>query len=405
MGNEALGGGALFVGGSQGTAGNAYGGSIYLAPDSMAIFQRCSFVTNQANGADSIFPQSPGGWTAAGVGQGGAIYNLGLVQTLDSLLLTNTCKGGQFGNYPTDVGQGGAVYSTNALLIAGCTLAGNSAVGGSSYVYRRGAYGAPGDGGAVWSSGDLSVTNSTFTGNSAIGGVYPGYGGGGSANGGGVRLAGGTGTLMNVTVSGNRVDSGSTSPGSGPALGGGLSCATNGTVTIRNSIIANSGNGGDTWGTLTDAGYNICSDSTANFSAIGSLNNTNPLLGPLADNGGPTPTMLLLPGSAALDAIPAGFPPVDQRGVMRPQGVAADIGAVEGGKIQSVSSQIVLKPSRTDLNIMFQATAGSNYRLLASPDLVDWTPVASLSTNSSERVQFTQPVLPVSQQFFEVQTP
>jgi hypothetical protein len=176
-------------------------------------------------------------------------------------------------------------------------------------------------------------------------------------------------------------------------------------VTIRNSIIANSGNGGDTSGTLTDAGYNICSDATANFSAIGSLNNTNPLLGPLTDNGGPTPTVLLLAGSPALDAIPTGFPPVDQRGVTRPQGVAADIGAVEDSQSQRVSSQIVFNPSRTEVGIVIQATAGSSYRLLASPDLVNWTTVSSLSTNSSGPVQFTQPVLPVSQQFFEVQTP
>src|SRR5882724_7518857 len=107
-----------------------------------------------------------------------------------------------------------------------------------------------------------------------------------------------------------------------------------------------------TWCALTDAGYNICSDSTANLSATGSLNNVDPLLGPLPDNGIPTPAMLLLNGSPALDAIPAGFPTVDQRGVMRPQGVAADIGAVEGGKIQSVSSQIVLQPLRTEVSII-----------------------------------------------------
>jgi hypothetical protein len=219
-----------------------------------------------------------------------------------------------------------------------------------------------------------------------------------------VRLAGGAGILMNVTVFGNRADASGDFPGTGPASGGGLS-TTNATVTIRNSIIANTGFGGDVWGPLIDAGYNICSDSTASFSATGSLNNVDPLLGPLADNGGPTPTMLLLNGSPALDAVPVGFPLVDQRGVARPQGVAADIGAVEGGKIQSVSSQIVFQPSRTEVSIVIQATAGSSYRLLASPDLVDWTPVASLSTNSSGPVQFTQLVLPVSQQFFEVVSP
>ena len=104
---------------------------------------------------------------------------------------------------------------------------------------------------------------------------------------------------------------------------------TNGVVTVLNSIIANSVSGGDLWGTITDGGYNLCSDRTAAFSATGSHNKTNPLLGPLAENGGPTETMAPLPGSPALEAISSGFPPVDQRGVSRPQGPLADIGAYE----------------------------------------------------------------------------
>jgi len=121
MGNGALGGVNLVYFGLPVTAGgNAYGGSIYLAPDSTAIFQHCSFLTNQAIGADEPDYASPNGASgSAGVGQGGAIYNLGSLQTLDSLFFTNTCKGGQLGFIPTDVGQGGAVYSTNVLLIAG----------------------------------------------------------------------------------------------------------------------------------------------------------------------------------------------------------------------------------------------------------------------------------------------
>jgi hypothetical protein len=68
------------------------------------------------------------------------------------------------------------------------------------------------------------------------------------------------------------------------------------------------------------------------------------MLGPLQDNGGPTETHALLPGSPAIDAIPPaectydddgdpGTPPVplatDQRGVARPQGAGCDIGAFE----------------------------------------------------------------------------
>jgi hypothetical protein len=55
------------------------------------------------------------------------------------------------------------------------------------------------------------------------------------------------------------------------------------------------------------------------------------ILGPLADNGGPTPTHALVPGSPAIDAAPVGpdCPSEDQRGIARPQGAACDIGAFE----------------------------------------------------------------------------
>jgi chitodextrinase len=59
-------------------------------------------------------------------------------------------------------------------------------------------------------------------------------------------------------------------------------------------------------------------------------NSSSILLGPLADNGGATPTMALLPGSAAIDAgDDAVCPATDQRGVTRPQGAHCDIGAYE----------------------------------------------------------------------------
>ncbi len=55
----------------------------------------------------------------------------------------------------------------------------------------------------------------------------------------------------------------------------------------------------------------------------------DPLLGPLADNGGATQTFALLPGSPAIDAGQSTGCPPDQRGVVRPQGAACDIGAFE----------------------------------------------------------------------------
>jgi len=53
---------------------------------------------------------------------------------------------------------------------------------------------------------------------------------------------------------------------------------------------------------MTSKGYNLSSDGTCNFSGPGDLNNTDPVLGPLQNNGGPTQTQALLPGSPAIDA-------------------------------------------------------------------------------------------------------
>lgn len=111
-----------------------------------------------------------------------------------------------------------------------------------------------------------------------------------------------------------------------------------GSGSIRNSIVANNvaffaaNCGGDTF---TSAGNNIDSGTGCNFSAGGDLSDTDPLLGPLANNGGTTLTHALLPGSPAVNAADntacAADPikNVDQRGVLRPQGAFCDIGAVE----------------------------------------------------------------------------
>ncbi len=303
-----------------GPPASAFGGALFLSSNSSGLIQGSDFFANSASGGGSRMPEG-------GVGDGGAVFVGGTLQVFASTFSSNNAAGGR--GTPGAAGQGGALCSTNALLLSASTFDGNQALGGV------GAYGAAGagEGGALWSSGLLGITNCTFAINTATGGVAgqnlqraPG----GAGRGGAVFLAGGAAALLNVTVASNRVDGGIAyfGGGNGPSQGGGLA-NTNGAVTVRGSIIADSANGGEVWGILTDAGYNLCSDNTANFSATGSLNNTDPLLAVLNDNGGPTETMALLAGSPARDAIPSGFPPTDQRGVARPQGPAADLGAFE----------------------------------------------------------------------------
>src|SRR5438445_9204295 len=70
--------------------------------------------------------------------------------------------------------------------------------------------------------------------------------------------------------------------------------------------------------TVTSHGYNVCSDNGGGFlNGPGDQINTDPMLGPLQDNGGPTFTHALLPGSPAIDAGDPNFTPppyYDQRG-------------------------------------------------------------------------------------------
>jgi hypothetical protein len=78
-------------------------------------------------------------------------------------------------------------------------------------------------------------------------------------------------------------------------------------------------------------GYNLVDDTSCNLTEPTDLVVANAMLGPLQNNGGPTETHDLLPGSPAIDAGSVSCPPpaTDQRGVARPQGTACDIGAVE----------------------------------------------------------------------------
>jgi len=101
----------------------------------------------------------------------------------------------------------------------------------------------------------------------------------------------------------------------------------------RHDSVANSTSAPNCIGPISEsAGYNLDSGASCGFSKSTDLTTTDPLLGPLFNYGGPTSTMALLPGSPAIDhggASVNGCPTTDQRGVVRPQGPACDIGAYE----------------------------------------------------------------------------
>jgi predicted outer membrane repeat protein len=248
---------------------------------------------------------------------GGGLYNDGTATLSHAILSGNVgyyCGGGIFnfdmgtatltddtfsGNDSTE--GGGMCNSGGTTALTNVTFSGNTAlVGGGLYNV----------------SGSATLTNVTFSGNTA------------TQTGGGINhTVGGTTALTNVTLSGN----------SAPT-GGGIyrNNAFNGTVVVKNSIVANSPAGGNCAGGVTNDGFNLSSDGSCGFTQV-----PNVMLGPLANNGGPTLTHMPQPGSPAIDLVVGSCPPpaTDQRGAGRPvdgdrNGTAfCDAGAVEYGVV------------------------------------------------------------------------
>ena len=113
----------------------------------------------------------------------------------------------------------------------------------------------------------------------------------------------------------------------------------------------------------------------------------DPKLGPLADNGGPTLTMALLPGSPAIDAGNTSLAPTtDQRGFPRPAGLAADIGAFEYGSVMPALT--VSRSSPINLNLLAIGNAGQTCRLLSSTNGSGWVPMATNQIGTNGTVLF-----------------
>lgn len=208
---------------------------------------------------------------------------------------------------------GGGIASSGSVTIINSTISGNTVAEG----------GVPATGGGVACSGSVTVNNSTISGNTV---------GGYMCEGGGIRN-GGNLTLTNSTLSGNSAPSGQ---------GGAMS---NAGQTMIGDTVLNAGAFGGTifnnGGTIASLGYNIASDSGGGvLTGPGDQINTDPTLGPLQDNGGPTFTHALLPGSPAINAGDPSFTPppfYDQRG---PNYVRVYDGQIDVGSFEAQPSPL-----------------------------------------------------------------
>ncbi|GAA2614263.1 MULTISPECIES: right-handed parallel beta-helix repeat-containing protein [Streptomyces] len=249
----------------------------------------------------------------------------------------------------TDTG-GGAIANGHHMTLRRVTVTGNSAG------YGGGIFNVPdshldliestvsgnvaGEAGGIRFDDTGTVTNSTIADNRVTNpgdrpGSLAGYGGG-------IDIRGtGPVKILNSTITGNSSSDGGGGINIAPAYLDSLPSPIPdivdlplGRMTLRNSVIANNtvdgapANCKRAFATITSQGHNLDGDGSCRLTAAGDLPSRTPLIGPLSDNGGPTDTVALLPGSPALDAAD-GCPATDQRGVTRPQGATCDIGAYE----------------------------------------------------------------------------
>jgi hypothetical protein len=138
----------------------------------------------------------------------------------------------------------------------------------------------------------------------------------------------GAALIVDSTIAGNRVSADSIPIGGDNIISQASTDTSLGIVRLVNTIVADATANGNCSGVIQSAGHNLDSDGTCGLDAGTDHPNVDPLLGPLADNGGPTDTRALAQGSPAVDA-GAGCAATDQRGVARPAGGACDIGAFE----------------------------------------------------------------------------
>ncbi|RIL06947.1 hypothetical protein DCC79_15100 [bacterium] len=276
---------------------------------------------------------------------GGGINNRGTLRIEDCVITGNSAGS-----------RGGGIYADGSVRIVDSTIAGNTAYHGGGVFNIANAQGLAG----------LRIAGSTISGNTAE------STGGGVANGHNVDyvLTAGIAEIANTTISGNRSDLGggvynyfgsislihtTITRNVGASGGSGIAGTTDARIVASGSIVADQQGGGQDCAaggpsTIASSGFNLESGTACGFTAPGDIQNGDPDLGPLQDNGGPTFTHAISTASDALhaasNAVCAASPvdAFDQRGIARPQpgGGVCDIGAFELERFDAPTAAQVL---------------------------------------------------------------
>jgi hypothetical protein len=389
-GNTAAGGnGGNF---NNGAGSNAKGGSIYFEGGTLDIGASRILLSSASGGVGGNGPGNQQNGGSGGTAHGGGVYVGGGTANINDSTFENCVAAGgnagtgqNGGNFGGESG-GGGLYSLGGVNVSNSTFdlngsnggRGGDAFGPDCFGGHIALDGGAARGGAILADGgSLIIDTATFASNHATGGNG---GDGGKTNGGscagtqhgagGLAYGGAitnnnaaTVNIRHATISLNNAQAGNSGVNQSGAVspprlvaegaGGGIRVGPGG-VTVENTIIAGNtaANGaGDATGAptpgpnvdgaVTSNGHNLLGVATeaTGFGGPGDQTGANPQLAPLADNGGPTETMALSPGSPAIDAGVAAGATLDQRGMPRTvddPGVAnaatsdgTDIGAYE----------------------------------------------------------------------------
>ena len=337
-------------------------------------------------GGDSLEDGSVSFAGGGGNGSGGGVCNIGTLTMSDCSLINNSATGGEGGNDSGGnngmggQGYGGGVYSLGTATLTRCTVNDNHATAGIG----SGGVGG-GSGGGLYNELSLGLFSCTVASNSADGSPFD--------FGGGIYDNGTVLTIRNSTVFGNQAD-----------YGGGLST---GGADIGNTILAGnraSGSGPDCAGSITSSDYNLIQNLNG-FSIAGTTTHNivgqNALLGPLQNNGGPTLTLSLLPGSPAIDkGRRFGFI-TDQRGSGRPWDFASIPNATGGDGSDIGAFEVLPEPPQLDIersanNVLLSwSTDAAGFRVqyvTALSSSNNWMAVSGTAATRGGKLYLSDPI-------------
>lgn len=321
---------------------------------------------------------------------GGGIYNInnGVISITESTVAHNTATGGAsgggginadgvslyiqntaiFDNSSNYFGGGLFISVSDQAILENATLSDNQGVTGAGFYINQ---------------GTVTATNTTVSGNTA------------SNNYGGIYITGSGANLymQNSTIANNtRINTTGTGY-NGIYFGGGA------TASMINTILAYNQNR-NCFSTLapTSLGHNLSSDLHCGLDQSGDLPGVDPLLGPLADNGGSVHTHALLPGSQAIDAgDDVQCPVTDARGINRPYDgdgdstATCDIGAVEARHQLSIADSILNEGNSGSATAVFTVTLAPTSTMLVEVnyETIDESATGGVDyTTSSDTITF-----------------